>query len=396
MTALYNPGLQPELEKIFKDFHMHPELSGQEFKTTEKLRKLLEEIPGITVKDLGLPTGLYAVLNEGKPGPAAALRSDIDALAVCEESGVPYASVNEGVMHACGHDFHMTAVLGAAKILAGHADRLDGRVVFLFQAAEETGRGAYDVVSTGIFERENIREIYGLHVEPGVPSGTVGLRKGPFSAAVDGFEIRITGRGGHGAHPDQALDPVPAAVRLVSSIYEIRTRMLNPSHPAVISVTQINAGSSYNIIPDSAVIGGTFRTMEEEDRTFIRKAITAKAEAFRAEGYQTEVILREGNPASDNDPALIDRIAEIAGEMGIPVQPYGMDMAGEDFAFYQKVVPGALVQIGIGENVPSLHSPDFRADYAQLSMAANLLAAVVDESIGTVPIDSLPQRHRIR
>lgn len=368
--------LQKLLQNWFEEFHRNPELSNNEYRTTKRIREILEKLPGVTVRELGLPTGLYALLNEEAEGPTVALRADIDALPITEASGIPYASENPDVFHACGHDFHMTALLGAALRLTENAHQLPGRILFLFQPAEEVGNGAERVIETGLFWREGIKCILGLHVEPGIMAGTIGLRKGAFSASVDWFEILITGQGGHAAHPEKCLDPIPAAVRLVISLQEIRCRVLDPVRPAVLSVTKVNAGCAYNVIPDMAKVEGTVRTFRQEDRSLFQEQICMRAAFLEAEGYQVKVNWHTSCPPSNNDSELIDIIRQTATELNIATAPYEMELGGEDFAEYQKIVPGALFQVGMGEKVSALHSPAFRAEPRMLGMTSHLLACV--------------------
>ena len=373
--------LQSSLENIYCRFHEDPELSWKEFETTKKIREILGEIPGLTVKEMGTPTGIYAVLNDEKEGPTAAIRADIDALPVEEATGLACTSHNKGVMHACGHDFHMTAAIGAAMRLSEIRDELPGRIVFLFQPAEESGMGAASVIKTGLFEREKIQQIFGMHVEPGVPIGTIALRKGAFSASVDSFKLEIVGKGGHGAHPDQCKDPVPAALRLVSALYEIRTRAMNPAEPGVISITQVHAGSAYNIIPDSVMLGGTVRTFRKQDRELFKHEISLKAKALEAEGFAVNIEWVDCCAASDNDPELIDMIEDICREMNIPTAPWGMSLGGEDFADYQEIIPGGFFQVGSGEDMCSLHNAHFRAPVESLKMASDVIARAARRAI---------------
>lgn len=366
-------GLEIWLRTEFEWFHRHPELALAETLTTAHIKERLEEIDGIEMLDLGLETGALARIVGDPAGPVIAIRADIDALPITEASGLAYSSEHTGCMHACGHDFHTTALLGVASILAADRDSLPGTVMLLFQPAEEAEHGGARVVETGIFERYGIRKILGQHTKPGLPVGTIAIAPGPFSAAVDRFSYRIIGSGGHGSAPQRTLDPIPAAARLVSSLQEIVSRRVNPMDTAVVSVTRITSGTSWNIIPEDAELEGTVRSFSPAVRESIVKEMEARGAALRAEGYQVEFNWIPGCPATNNDADLSELVRRGAADLGFQVVPQHPDMGGEDFSCYQELIPGAFYYVGTGGDYPA-HNARFTVDPAALAPSAVLMA----------------------
>lgn len=362
--------------------HRHPELSQEEKSTTRYIRAALSEIEGVEPIESGLPTGALARISGGMPGAVIAVRADIDALPICEETGLDYASECPGVMHACGHDFHTAALLALARALAPERKNLPGAVLLIFQPAEENARGARQVIDTGCLEREGVDAIFALHVSARHPVGTVSIGPGPFNAAVDRFYYKITGAGGHASAPHEGLDPIPAAAHLVGRINEIASRRIDPTKPAVISVSQFHAGSAWNIMPESAELEGTARSFHPAVRQRIEDGLSREAQALRAEGYRVEFRWQPGCPATNNNPALAERVAEVARERGYNVVPQPPRMGGEDFACFQERVPGAMFDLGVGSPHP-LHHAGFIADPAALMPAAELMAEIVRRSLKT-------------
>lgn len=372
--------LQENLEQQFQWFHRHPETALEEYKTTAHIKELLAKIEGVELLDLGLPTGALAKITGSKEGPIIALRADIDGLPIKEDSGLPYCSEHLGCMHACGHDFHTTVLLGVAALLAKRKKDISGTVILLFQPAEEAAHGGEKVVNTGLFEREKIRQIFGLHVREGLPVGTVAIAPGPFSAAVDRFIYEITGSGGHGSAPQDTLDPIPAAARLVGQLQEIVSRKIPPAEAAVLSVTRFTAGSSWNIIPDSAQLEGTVRSFNPQVRQTILKEMTARKEALSAEGYQVDFQWLPGCPATNNDTELAAFVEEEAKREGFQVIAQHPEMGGEDFSCYQELVPGAFFHVGVGGEYPA-HNARFTVDPAALAPAAKLLTEIAVQAL---------------
>lgn len=315
-----------ELQKEFEWFHRHPELALEEQETTKHIKSILGNLEGVEPLDLGLPTGALARITGDPRGPVIALRADIDALPILEESGLPYASETAGRMHACGHDFHTAALLGAGELLARRRDALPGTVVLLFQPAEETAGGAVRVLETGILSRLGVREILALHVRPRLSVGTIAVAPGPFSAFVDRFLYKIIGSGGHASAPETTRDPIPAAARLVGALQEIVSRQISPLEAAVISVTRFTSGSTWNVIPNSAELEGTVRSFDPAVRQRILDAMTHQTQALTAEGYRVDFQWLPGCPATNNDDVLAEVIRRTAERDGFQVIPQKPDL----------------------------------------------------------------------
>ncbi len=367
------------LVELFQWFHENPELSFEEQNTTAKIKKTLIEIPNVKLLDLGLPTGALAAIYGDPGGPTVGLRADIDALPIQEESGLEYSSHNKGRMHACGHDFHTTALLGAAFLLA--AEYLPGTVVLLFQPAEEASFGARRVVETGRLQALGVKELFGEHVAPDLPAKTAAVGEGATSASVDRFLISVCGKGCHAAHPELGRDPIPAAARLVCSLQDIPSRVVSPFSPVVVSVTRFTAGSTWNIIPERAEIEGTVRTFSPDVRKSIEKEIRSRAGALQDEGYNISMDWTKGCPSVINDPQLVELVREvIRDKTELALVPRAPSMGGEDFSEYQTFARTAFVNIGIG-GPSSLHTSTFRADPSLLMPTSRLLAEVAIKAI---------------
>jgi amidohydrolase len=365
--------LQRHLQAHFEWFHRHPELGNAEFETTARIRDILNGA-GIEILDTGLDTGLVARITGKKDAPVVALRSDIDALPLSEASGLPYSSKNEGRMHACGHDFHLTALLGAAFLLNERRDALDGTAKLIFQPAEECGSGAKAVLETGALD--DVREIYGLHVSPAGSPGVIAVSPGPITAAVGGFRIAITGKGGHASAPQDCIDPVIAAARIINAAQTIVSRRIDPFDKAVVSVTHVAAGNTWNVIPHDALLEGTIRVIGTDRFKGIAEQLRRIC-LGASQSTDTEIDYRWqlGAPSVQNDPSLTEYVIETAKRLGLPVKSGSLGMGGEDFSLYQERIPGVFFTIGVG-SPQSVHHPCFIADPAQLSTGSELLAAV--------------------
>lgn len=331
-----------------RHFHENPELSWEEVKTSKRIIDELKDM-GIEARQI-TKTGAIGILNPEKEGPVLAIRADIDALPVQEENEIDFISKNNGVMHACGHDAHASMLLGAAKAMSLIKDEL-GKIVFLFQPAEEfiKDSGAKHVVEEKILENENVDRIITIHIWNPIESGKVALQEGPIMASADTFKIEILGKGGHGAQPQQTVDPITIGTLLVENLQHLVSRENSPINPMVLSVTAFNSGNSENVIPEKAELLGTTRTFDNAKReTFpdmMDRVIKGIVEANRGEYKLTYY---KGTPATINEKESVELgrkvISEIIGEENIIYQD--PQMGGEDFAKYLLNIPGCLMFLG--------------------------------------------------
>lgn len=363
------------LAKFIEDFrhnmHRHPELSNQEFETTARIKAVLESHQ-IRVLNLPLKTGLVAEIGGQKAGKRVVLRSDIDALPIEEKSGVEYTSENPGVMHACGHDFHTSAALGAAILLKEREETLAGTVRILFQAAEETGHGAPALIETGALDDAAV--IFGIHNDPTLPVGIIGSKDGALTAGVDRFAITISGTGSHAARPHEGNDPIIIAGQIIGALQTLIARNVPSDHNAVVSVTQVHSGSTWNVIPDSAWLEGTVRSFNQDTRELIERRLRQVLKGI-ASAFDTQIELdwQPGPPSVVNTAEWVDfALAQAAGS-GFEARRVEASPIGEDFAFYQQKLPGAFLMIGSGGPF-ALHHPEFRVDDRALFPTAHYLA----------------------
>ena len=370
--------LEQKLTGFFEELHMHPELSYEEYETTERIKRELAAA-GIEILQIPLKTGVTAIVRGAKPGKTYGLRCDIDALPIAEETDLPYKSKTPGKMHACGHDFHTAAVFGAALLLQERKEELQGTVKILFQPAEESSHGAETVLETGVFS--DVTAIFGLHTAAYLPVGTLGIRAGSVMAAVDRFELNITGTGCHGGHPDEGVDTILVAASVIQAFQSIVGRNLNPFHTGVVSVTRMNGGNTWNVIPDKVELEGTVRSMEKDDRIFIEKRMREIAEhTAAAYGANAELLWYPGPPATVNEKAWSAFAQKVAEESGFEVVPQRNSTGGEDFAFYLEKIPGCFINVGTGVGYPN-HHPKFYADEAALTPAAEYLEKLLVEAL---------------
>ncbi|MFI2205659.1 M20 family metallopeptidase [Streptomyces sp. NPDC020192] len=365
--------LAPRAVALRRTLHAGPEL-GLELPDTQRL--VLDALDGL---GLEIRTGralssVTATLAGPADGPTILLRADMDALPVTEETGAPYASRTSGQMHACGHDAHMAMLVGAARLLTARRERIAGRVVFMFQPGEEGHHGARQMIEEGVLEASGHRAdaAFALHVHPNLPAGALRLRPGPQMAASDRFRVLVRGRGGHASAPHTACDPVPVACEIVLALQTMVTRTLSADDQAVLSVTRLTAGTATGVIPDTAELGGTLRTVSEPTRLRMHEAITRVAQGVAAaHGAQAEVTVTPGYPVTVNDPGFTDFVlrtaTETLGAAAVDVLPTP-HMTAEDFSYLLKAVPGALAFLGVcppglaPDEAPSLHSPRMTID----------------------------------
>jgi amidohydrolase len=373
--------LQPEVVAWRRDFHAHPELSNREDRTGARVAELLKGF-GLEVRRLA-GHGVAGVLKGGRPGPVVALRADLDALPIQEAVDVPWKSTVPGVMHACGHDAHTAMLLGAAKLLAKRRADLRGTVVFLFQPAEEGAPagefgGARRMIAEGALEDPKVEAIYGLHQRPETSSGTLGWRRGPLMAGSDTWRAVLKGVMSHGSQPDRGRDAILMSAELIQALQAIRSRRIDPVKPFVLTVGTVHGGSRHNIIAESVELTGTMRTFEPAVRV---KAIALMQDAFKgiclAHGGSYELSFKDDdNPPVDNDRRLAEGVRPLLASLG-PVREQEPIMGAEDFAHYQRKVPGFFLFLGTGRPGSSgNHTPTMDLDEAALPLGVAVLAGL--------------------
>lgn len=343
-------GIADRVTALRRAIHAEPELGLETPKTLAKVRAELADLP-LEWREGPSCTGAVAVLNSGKTGRSVLLRGDMDALPMAEETGLPFASTVPGRMHACGHDTHTAMLAGAARILAARADELAGEVRFMFQPGEEGFHGARYMIEDGLLDPLP-EAAFALHIMPNAPHGTIGSRTGALLAAADMIEIAVVGRGGHASMPHDTRDPVPVACEIVMALQAMVTRRFDAAEAVVVTVSQMDAGSAHNIIPDRAVLKGTMRTLSPERRGGVQQAIRQVAEnVAAAHDCRAEVTITEGFPPTINDTravALTEAVATAlpGGEfMHLPAPIMG----AEDFSYVLEKVPGAMAFLGVAE-----------------------------------------------
>ena len=367
--------------------HSNPELAFQEHQTASLVASELRRL-GVRVRTGVGGTGVVGVLEGNTPGKVVALRADMDALPIKEQTGLEFASRNEGVMHACGHDGHVAMLLGAAAILAAHRAELSGAVKFLFQPAEEAGElggGAKQMIEAGALERPRVDYVFGLHIFTNYPAGSFALRPGPLMAASGIFTIRILGRGGHGSAPHQTIDPVFVAAQVINALQGIRSRMLDPLEPSVVSVCSVHSGTRNNIIPDEAVLEGTLRTVGESTRRRVEALIPRIVKSVcRAFGAGCEVKVRTAYPITLNDPAVALSVSRLLRSIpGTSTREVLPLLTAEDFSYFLRKVPGTYYFLGTRNEkkgcIHPNHSSKFDIDEDVLKYGAASLATLAYE-----------------
>ncbi|MDD7463243.1 MAG: amidohydrolase [Anaerococcus sp.] len=333
--------------KMRRDLHMIPELELDLPKTSKYVKDKLEEF-GISYKEYVNGNGIVATIEGKGPGKCLAIRADMDALPVCEETGTEYASTHPGKMHACGHDSHTAIALTAAKIISENTDKFNGYVKFIFQPGEEIPGGAEPMIKEGALKNPDVDYVIGMHGGRLADEelGSFGFMKNEMMAAMDTFEIDVYGKSGHGARPDEAIDPIVVAAEIITSLQRIISRDISPVENGVISVCKIEGGSSQNIIPDKVHMLGTSRSLNEEVRDIIERRITEVSEGIaKAHGAKAVVNYKRYYPVVDNDPEFTEKVKDITEELfpGDTLYLKRPTMGGEDFAFYGKEVPATFI-----------------------------------------------------
>ncbi|NKX73239.1 amidohydrolase [Rhodobacteraceae bacterium R_SAG3] len=359
-----------------RDLHRHPELGFEEHRTSEKIATLLGEWGWRVHRGLA-GTGVVAQMGQG--APVIGLRADIDALPMDEATGLDYASGTPGKMHACGHDGHTAMLLLAARKIAEEGVK-QGTVTLIFQPAEENDGGARVMIEQGLFREFPVDQVYGIHNWPGLTPGRMVARDDKMMAAFAVFEIEVSGRGGHGAMPEQSDGVIAAAAAMASALQEIPARSLSPLEPGVVSVTQIHSGSAWNVCPDRAVLRGTARWFDPAAGDTIEARIKEVANACAAaQGCAARIDYQRRYPATINSAAEAAVARDVAAEMGLDTATAAPSMASEDFAFMLNEVPGAYIWLGAareGEN-PGLHSAKFDFNDAVLPVGAEFWVRLV-------------------
>lgn len=374
----------PEMTAIRHDLHAHPEIGFEEVRTSSIVAARLESWGIETHRGVGR-TGVVGILH-GKRGPGRriGLRADMDALPMDEMTNLPYRSTTPGRFHGCGHDGHTTMLLGAARYLAEHND-FAGTAVFIFQPAEEGLGGARAMLADKLFERFPCDEVYALHNAPQLDAGKVSIFPGAAMAGADFFDIRIKGRGGHGARPEVARDPIVVASALVQALQSIVSRNADPMKAVVLSVTQIHSGSAYNIIPEEATLAGTMRTFSPELAEMVRGRMRAIVAGIAA-AFEVEIDMEMSNTFTvlvnheAETAAYAEAIGDIVGAENVLTDTRPL-MGSEDFADMLHAVPGAYCWVGHAGDVP-VHNPGFILDDGILPVGASILARIVERRVG--------------
>lgn len=371
-----------------RDFHRHPELGFNEFRTAGIVTRELNDL-GLEVSTGIGKTGVVALLEGTRPGPVVLARFDMDALPILEETAAEYASQNPGVMHACGHDGHTAIGLTVARILEAHREELGGTVKFVFQPAEEGLGGAEAMLADGVLENPRPDYSLALHLWNDQPLGWLGVTPGPAMAASDRFQITLTGRGGHGASPHLAVDPVLAGAQVVTALQSIVARNIDPLKSAVVTVTSLAGGEAFNVIPSTVSIRGTIRSFEPQVRSLVMERFHQVVEGVaQAMGCQAQIETRRITPAVVNDPQVTNRVQSVAERLlpDCDLDKVSRTMGSEDMAYLMDDIPGCYFFIGSadaarGLNAPH-HNPLFDFDEAALPRAAAMMAAAVVELLG--------------
>ena len=371
--------IEPEIIAWRRDFHRHPEIGNREYRTTEKIKDVLESC-GIETRQV-LKTGIIGILRNGD-GPSVAFRADIDALPVTEEVPVPFASEVDGMMHACGHDIHTASLLGAAKLLSLHREAFSGTAVFIFQPDEEGDGGAQRILDTGILDELKVRSVYGAHGNPFLPPGTVGVKYGRFYAAACVYDVTVHGQGTHGAEPENGTDSLYAAARMCAALKEMTG--VYHGERAVVTVGEFHAGTARNIISDHANFSGILRTAGLDLREEMEQKIRKTLDQIADEAHVTYDLRMQngyvGVTNHDEQTRLVqDAASALLGADHVQVEQ-DATMTTEDFGFYLLKYPGAYYHIGIGSPYP-LHSPKMCPDESALVTAAAVHAAVMTEEL---------------
>ena len=375
--------IKDEIYTIRRHFHRYPELSFKEFNTAETISQHLDKFGIVHKKGVG-KTGIVGEINFG-PGPIIALRADMDALPIQEENNLDYKSLNDGVMHACGHDGHMAILLGAANALSKNSKLKKGTVRFIFQPAEEGLGGAKYMIEDGCLDK--VDEIYGLHLWNYQLYGEVGIKDGPVMASADLFDIEVSGKGGHGATPQGTIDAIVVASNLVTMLQTIVSRNTNPLESTVLSIGKIKGGHNFNIISDKVHMSGTTRAYTEENRTMIKQRMKEVIEGVsKSFGADIKLNYKDGYPPTVNHSSQVEKVLEAASSVVASgaKNPY-LSMGGEDFSYYLQNKPGCFFFVGSAPNENEIlstphHCSHFNIDERALLIGASVYLNLIENS----------------
>jgi len=368
-----------EMIRLRRDFHRHPELGFAEKRTAGIIAEYLRNL-GLEVFEGVGTTGVIGILNGNSTGKTLMLRADMDALPIQELNEVGYRSVNDGVMHACGHDGHMAILLGTAAVLSGMRDRLGGRIKFVFQSAEETLGGARNMIADGVLDNPKVDAAFGLHLISLLPLGYIGYKPGPIMASMDPFTITIKGKGGHCAMPESGIDAILISAQVITALQSLVTKEISPISPVVINVGTINGGDAPNVIADKVVMEGTVRTLDTNVQQLIPRHMERMlAGITQAMGGEYELDYSTGYPITINDAAMTKLVQDVAEQV------VGKDfvfevpsaMISEDMSFYLQKVPGSYFYVGAGNVEKGIsqphHNSGFDIDEQALAVGAKMM-----------------------
>lgn len=370
----------PWLIEVRRDFHQYPEIGLEEFRTQEQVMRYLDEMGIPYTKSAG--TGIVGLIQGARPGATVALRGDMDALPILEAEDREYRSKIPGKMHACGHDAHMTCLLGAARILNHYKAELAGNVKLFFQPAEETVGGALPMIKEGVLENPKVDAVFGLHVSSDIPAGQIGVKYGQMNASSDDLSIIVRGENGHGAYPHSGRDAIVIAAHVITALQTIVSRNVDPRRAAVITIGMISGGTANNILAQEVKLTGTIRTLEPNVREQVKERIQEVAAlTARALGGEAEVTYEEGYTSLINNDALVDLVKrngeELLGEQHVRINELP-NMGVEDFAYFAENVPGAFFHLGVRNEetgcVYPVHHPNFDLDERSLAVGAAMQA----------------------
>ncbi len=373
--------IRDRIVKARRDLHQIPELGFSEKKTSAYVEEYLKG-EGLNVQTGIAQFGVVGLLDSGKPGPMLMIRADMDALPITEDTGLPFASTHEGVMHACGHDAHMAMVLGAATLLTKIKDRLVGRINFLFQPAEEGPGGAKPMIEAGVMENPKVDYAIGCHVWAESPEGTLGVKAGPLMAAMDRFDIKIMGKGGHGAMPHLCVDALEVGTQVVNALQRIVSRHMNPLRPAVVTIGSFHAGTTFNVIPNEAEMCGTTRTFDREIwdswESRIEEVVRGVCDSM---GATFELKFSKGYPPTINDESITNVVRQCAERVVGKDRVFEPEptMGGEDMAYYLECAKGSYFFLGVArEGGVPVHNArfDFNEDILLLGTETHCRVAL--------------------